>query len=94
MSNLKAFSRSVRQQINRISVSLKQMEFKILRMRGFLKKKLREEIMELKRMKDAIMHRLSALTAESTLHLEVMQSIKDDIAILHQRCRQLKTQRL
>lgn len=94
MSNLKAFSRSVRQEINRISMSLKQMEFKILRMRGFLKRKLREEIMELRRMKDAIMHRLSELTAEARLHLPTMQSIRDDIALLHERCRQLKTQHL
>lgn len=53
MKCVKSFSRSVRQEINRISVSLKQMEFRILRMRGFLKRKLREEIQELKRMKDA-----------------------------------------
>jgi hypothetical protein len=94
MSNLKAFSRSVRQEINRISMSLKQMEFRILRMRGFLKRKLREEIMELRRMKDAIMHRLSELTAEARLNLPTVQSIRDDIALLHERCRQLKTQHL
>jgi DNA repair ATPase RecN len=94
MKSIKSFSRSVRQEINRISVSLKQMEFKILRMRGFLKRKLREEIMELKRIKDAIMHRLSELTDEARLHQPIMQSIRDDIALLHERCRQLKTQHL
>ena len=94
MSTLKAFSRSVRQEINRISMSLKQMEFKILRIRGFLKRKLREEIQELRRMKDAIMHRLSELTAEARLHIPTMQSIRDDIALLHERCRKLKTQHL
>ncbi|MFO0389442.1 MAG: hypothetical protein ACK502_06965 [Alphaproteobacteria bacterium] len=94
MKCVKSFSRSVRQEINRISVSLKQMEFRILRMRGFLKRKLREEIQELKRMKDAILRRLSELTAEARLHMPTMQSIRDDIAMLHERCRKLKTQHL
>lgn len=94
MQCVKSFSRSVRQEINRISMSLKQMEFRILRMRGFLKRKLREEIQELKRMRSAILHRLSQLTAEARLHLPTMQSIRDDIALLHDRCRQLKTQHL
>ena len=94
MKCLKSFSRSVRQEINRISMSLKQMEFRILRMRGFLKRRLREEIQELKRMKDAILHKLSLLTAEARLHLPTMQSIRDDIAMLHARCRAIKTQHL
>jgi len=94
MSSVKHFTRSVRQEINRISVSLKQMEFRVLRMRGFLKRKLREEIRELKRMKDAILHRLSVLTAETQLHLPTMQSIRGDIALLHKRCRRLKMQHL
>lgn len=94
MRSIKHFSRSVRQEINRISLMLKQMEFRILRMRGFIKRRLREEIMELKRMKDAIIHKLSALTAETRLHLLTMQSIREDIALLHERCRQIKTQHL
>lgn len=94
MKRIKSFSRFVRQEINRISMSLKQMEFRILRMRGFLKRKLREEIQELRRMKDAILHRLSELTAEARLHLPTMQSIRDDITLLHERCRQLKAQHL
>lgn len=94
MKCIKSFSRSVRQEINRISMTLKQMEFRILRMRGFLKRRLREEIQELKRMRDAILHKLSVLTAEARLHLPTMQSIRDDIALLHERCRQLKTQHL
>lgn len=94
MKCIKSFSRSVRQEINRISMTLKQMEFRILRMRGFLKRKLREEIQELKRMRDAILHRLSELTAEARLHLPTMQSIREDIALLHERCRGLKTQHL
>jgi hypothetical protein len=94
MNRLKSFSRSVRQEINRISVSLKQMEFRILRMRGFLKRKLREQIQELKRMKAAILQRLSELTTETQLHMPTMQSIRDDIALLHERCRHLKAQHL
>lgn len=94
MSSMKHFTRSVRQEINRISVVIKQMEFRITRVRGFLRRKLREEIQELRRMKDAILHRLSELTAETRLHLPTMQSIRDDIALLHERCRQLKTQHL
>ena len=94
MKCIKSFSRSVRQEINRISMTLKQMEFRILRMRGFLKRKLREEIQELKRMRDAILHKLSQLTAEKRLHMPTMQSIRDDIALLHDRCRQMKTQHL
>lgn len=94
MRSMKHFSRSVRQEINRISLMLKQMEFRIVRMRGFIKRRLREEIMELKRMKDAIIHKLSALTAETRLHLPTMQSIREDIALLHERCRQIKTQHL
>lgn len=94
MRNLKSFSRAVRQEINRISITLKQMEFRILRMRGFLKRKLREEIQELKRMRDAILHKLSVLTAEARLHLPTMQSIREDIALLHERCRQLRAQHL
>lgn len=94
MKCIKSFSRSVRQEINRISMTLKQMEFRILRMRGFLKRKLREEIQELKRMRDAILHKLSQLTAETRLHLPTMQSIREDIAMLHERCRGLKTQHL
>jgi uncharacterized coiled-coil DUF342 family protein len=94
MKGIKSFSRYVRQEINRISISLKQMEFRILRMRGFLKRKLREEIQELKRMRDAILHKLSQLTAEARLHVPTMQSIREDIALLHERCRGLKTQHL
>ena len=94
MKYIKSFSRSVRQEINRISTVLKQMEFRILHMRGFLKRKFREEIQKLKRMKDAIMRRLSQLTDETRLHLPTMQSIRDDIVLLHERCRQLKTQHL
>ncbi len=91
MKCVKSFRRSVRQEINRISISLKQMEFRMLRMRGFLKRKLRKEIQDLKRMKDAILHKLSKLTKEARLHLPTMQSIRDDIALLQERCRQLKT---
>lgn len=94
MSSIKHFTRYVRQEVNRISVTLKQMEFRVLRMRGFIKRKLREEIQELKRIKDAILRRLSELTAETRLHLPTMQSIRDDIALLQERCRQLKTQHL
>jgi len=94
MKPIKSFSRYVRQEINRISTALKQMEFRILRMRGFLRRKLREEIQELKRMKDAILHRLSTLTAQAQLHQPTMQAIRDDIALLHERCRQLKMQHL
>jgi len=94
MKCIKSFNRYVRQEINRISITLKQMEFRILRIRGFLKRKLREEIQELKRMKDAILNRLSQLTTEAKLHLPTMQSIRDDIALLHERCRGLKTQHL
>lgn len=94
MKGIKSFSRYVRQEINRISISLKQMEFRILRMRGFLKRKLREEIQELKRMRDAILHKLSQLTVEARLHVATMQSIREDIALLHERCRGLKTQHL
>lgn len=94
MKCIKSFSRSVRQEINRISMTLKQMEYRILRMRGFLRRKLRGEIQELRRMKDAILHKLSELTSETSLHLPTMQSIRDDIALLHERCRQLRTQHL
>ena len=94
MKNIKTFSRAVRQEISRISLSIKQMEFRILRLRGFLKRKLRSKIMELKRIKDAIIYRLSELTAEARLHLPTMQSIRDDIASLHERSRQLKKQHL
>lgn len=94
MRSMKHFSRSVRQEINCISLMLKQMEFRILRMRGLIKRRLREEIMELKRMKDAIIRKLSALTAETRLHLPTMQSIREDIALLHEHCRQIKTQHL
>lgn len=94
MKSLKLFSRAVRQELSRISVTIKQMEFKILRLKGFLKRKLREEIQELRRMRDAIMHRLSELTAEARLHLPTMESIRADIALLHERCRQLKAQRI
>lgn len=92
MKCVKSFTRSVRQEINRISMSLKQMEFRILRMRGFLKRKLRGEIQELKRMRDSILSRLSELTAEAQLHLPSIESIRHDIALLHDRCRQLKAQ--
>lgn len=94
MKCVKSFSRSVRQEINRISMALKQIEFRSLRMRAFLKRKLRVEIQELKRIKDAILHKLSALTSEARLHPPTMQSIRDDIALLHERCRQLKAQHL
>lgn len=94
MKSLKLFSRAVRQELSRISVTIKQMEFKILRLKGLLKRKLREEIQELRRMRDAIMHRLSELTAEACLHLPTMESIRADIALLHERCRQLKAQRI
>lgn len=94
MYNIKHFSRSIRQEINRISIQLKQMEFRILRLRGLLKKKLREQIMELKRMKDAIVYKISKLTNETVADLSVMQSIRSDIDVLHERCRQLKMQRI
>lgn len=94
MKCIRSFSRSVRQEINRISMSLKQIEFRMLRVRGFIKRKLREEIQELKRIKSAILHKLATLTAESRLHLPTMQSIRDDIAQLHARCRQLKDNHL
>jgi len=90
----KRFRRSVQQEVYRISMSLKQLEFRIVKMRGFLKRDLREEMQELKRMKDAILFKLSELTAGARLQLPTMQSIREDIAILHDRCRQLKTQRL
>jgi hypothetical protein len=89
---IKLFARTVRQEINRISVSLKQMEFKILRMRGWIKNKLREDIQELKRTKDAILQRLYVLTAQKGPDELYMQAIRADIAMLHDRCRQLKTQ--
>lgn len=94
MRSLKSFSRAVRQELSRISRTIKQMEFKVMRFKGFIKRKLREEIQELRRMRDAIMHRLTELTAEARMHLPTMQSIRDDIALLHERCRQLKTQHL
>lgn len=94
MRSIKHFNRSVRQEINRISLALKQMEFRILRMRGFLKRELREEIKTLKRMRDAVLHKLSQLTAEARLHLPIMQSIREDIALLHERCRLLKAEHL
>ncbi len=94
MKNLKSFSRAVRQELSRISVTIKQMEFRIMRFKGFLRRKLREEIQELRRMRDAIMCRLSELTAEPRLHLPAMQSIRADIAMLHARCRAIKTQHL
>lgn len=94
MNNIKSFNRFVRQEINRISTAIKQMEFRILRLRGYLRRRLREEILELRRMKDAILHRLSALTAGAKLQQPAMQAIRDDIALLHARCRQLKTQHL
>ena len=94
MRNLKLFSRAVRQELSRISVAIKQMEFKVMRFKGFLRRKLREEVQELRRMRDSIMHRLSELTAEARLHLPTMQSIRDDMALLQVRCRQLKTQHL
>lgn len=92
MTAIKTFSRAVRQELGRIAMTIKQMEFKVLRLRSVVKKRLREEIQELKRMKDAIMHRLSELTAEAMLHLPTMQSIREDIALLHDRCRQCKSQ--
>lgn len=92
MSKTKHFIRSVRQEISRISVSLKQMEFQVLKTPGFLKRKLRKQIRELKRMKDAIIRRLAKLSAEAQLHLPTMQVIREEIQQLHERCRQLKAQ--
>lgn len=94
MKSVKHFNRFVRQEVNRISTTIKQMEFRILRLRGFLRRKLREEIQELRRMKDAILHRLSELTVKAQAHIPTMQSIRDDIDLLHERCRQLKAQHL
>lgn len=91
MKCVKRFSRSVRQEINRISMSLKQMEFRMLRMRGFLRRKLREEIQTLKRMRDAILHQLSSLSPDAGLQPATMQAIRDDIARLHASCRQVRT---
>jgi hypothetical protein len=92
MSNIKSFSRSVRQELNRISMQIKQLDFKIIRLRGFLKKRLRQEVQELKRMKDAILHKLSKLTKETRLHLPTMQEIRNDIEMLNNSCRQFKIQ--
>ena len=94
MSKLKTFVRAVRQELGRISLSIKQMEFKILRIQGASRKYLREELMELKRIKEAIAARLSKLTKEARLHAPTMESIREDIAMLHDRCRTLKTQHL
>jgi hypothetical protein len=91
MKNIKSFSRAVRQEISRISITIKQMEFKIMRFKGFLKHKLREEVQELRRMRDTILHRLSQLTTETR---PAMQYIRNDIALLHERCRRFKTQHL
>ena len=46
MSNIKSFSRSVRQELSRIAMQIKQLDFKIIRLSGFLKKRLRNEIQE------------------------------------------------
>lgn len=94
MRNLKSFTRAVRQELNRISLTIKQMEFKVMRFKGLLRRKLREEIQELRRLRDAIMHRLSELSVEGRVHIPAMQSIREDIALLQERCRQLKIQHL
>lgn len=94
MKNLKVFSRAVRQEIARISISLKQLEFRILRVRGSFKKKLREELQEIKRMKEAVLNRLYSLTEEARLHVPTMQEIRGDIDTLHTRCRLLKSQHI
>ncbi len=93
MSNIKKFSRAARQEINRISISLKQLEFKILQLRGFLKKKLRKEIQELKRMKDNIIQKLYHLNNKSQLNTPAIQLIRQDIGILNERCQYMKTQK-
>lgn len=92
MSNIKSFSRSVRRELNRISMQIKQLDFKIIRIRGFLKKRLRQEIQELKRMKDLILHKLSRLTKETGMNSPIMQEIRQDIEMLNSACRQFKTQ--
>lgn len=94
MKSIKSFSRSVRQEINRISMTLKQMEFRVLRLRGFLKRKLRVEIQDLKRLRAAILSKLAKLNDEARAHVPTMQAIREDIALLHERCRHLKAQHL
>lgn len=94
MKPIKHFTRSIRQEIHRISTTIKQMEFQVMGLRGYLKRKLRTEIQKLRRMRDAILHKLSKLKAEADIPAHIMQSIRDEIALLNARCRQLRAQHL
>ena len=92
MKSIKNFRRFARKEISRISMAIKQIEFRIMRFHGFLKRKLREELRELRRRRDAILQRLLELRHDT--HSPAMQAIRVDIAALQERCRNLKTQYL
>lgn len=94
MRNFKGFSRAVRQEIGRLSTLIKQMEFKMTRLPSYVKKRTREELMELKRLKEAVARKATDMRNKGKQHPAVIQSVREEIAILHQRCRQLRMQRL
>jgi hypothetical protein len=92
MKNFKRFSRAVKQEITRVSLTIKQIEFRLAKLPGYVRKKAREELMELKRIKDAIARKAGDMRNKDAQHHAVIHSIREDITLLHQRCRQLKTQ--
>jgi hypothetical protein len=92
MKRNKLFNRSMRQDLTRLSMFIKQLEFRELKLRGFLKLKLRKEVRELKHLRDTILHRISGLTTQAGLQPLAMQLIREDIRNLRERCRTLKAQ--
>jgi hypothetical protein len=94
MKSINKSRRFIRKEVNRIAMAIKQIEFRIMRFHGFVKRKLREELKELRRMKDAILRRLAELTYDVNINSPAMQEIRADITTLHERCGNLKAKYL
>ena len=92
MNDMKPVRRSLKQEISRISLAIKQVEFRLLRVRNFLRRRLRHEVLELKRLRDSLTKRILALSDGMRLQEPNMEAIRIDIVNLQERCRQIRLQ--
>lgn len=90
MPTTKSFSAMVRQDMTRLALLMKQLEFRLPRQRGRLKRRLRAELAQLKRMKAAIASRLTTRPAAPDSARPMMESVRADLARLQTRVRQLR----
>ncbi|MBN8531813.1 MAG: hypothetical protein J0L97_08160 [Alphaproteobacteria bacterium] len=94
LHNRHMFRRAIRRELGRISIAIKQLEFRLQPLKGGVRKRLREEVNDLKRMKDAIVQRLRRMGREAERHLPTAQLLREEISRLQMRCQQLKAQDL